>query len=153
MREAKELDSLAREKGVKNMVGLQGRVSPLILKVKSLLTDQSIGKVLSSTIVAWGGSKSRDSIGEGLKYFMDRSVGGNVLTIGFAHSKYMQSSFMPSLSNPLYSDRLREFHSRRILLPKSPARHSATKSGHPRPKRHCNRDSHVRRSGLHLRER
>ena len=104
VREAKELDSLTRENRVKNMVGLQGRVSPLILKVKSLITDQSIGKVLSSTIVAWGGTKSRDSIGEGLKYFMDRSVGGNVLTIGFAHSEYIQSSFIPSLSSPLHSD-------------------------------------------------
>ena len=69
------------------MVGLQARVSPLILKVKSLLTEQKIGRVLSSTVVAWRGTKSRDSIIEGLKYFMDKSLGGNIVTIGFAHSK------------------------------------------------------------------
>lgn len=85
VQDTEELARLANAKKVKAMVGLQGRVSPLYLKVKELLEEGRIGKVLSSSIIASGGTNLRDSIGEGLAYFFDRSVGGNLVTIFLGH--------------------------------------------------------------------
>lgn len=85
--DAIELATLAKQKGVKTMVALEGRVSPIYLKVRALLKENKIGKVLNSSVVASGGTKSRDSVAEGIKYFFDRRVGGNLLPINFAHSE------------------------------------------------------------------
>ena len=87
MQQAEELANLAKDKGAKTMVGLQGRVSPIYLKVKELLQEGKIGKILSSSNTASGGTNSRDSIGESLSYFFDRSVGGNAISIFIGHSK------------------------------------------------------------------
>ena len=82
-----ELTALAKEKGVKTMVALEGRVSPIYLKVKALLQENRIGKVLNSSVVASGGTKARDSVNEGIRYFLDRRVGGNFHTIIMGHCK------------------------------------------------------------------
>ncbi len=87
MQQAEKLASLAKDKGVKTMVGLQGRVSPVYLKVKDLVQGGKIGKILSSSMTLSGGTSSRDSTGEGLSYFFDRSVGGNFLSIIVGHSE------------------------------------------------------------------
>jgi len=87
VQEAEELVSLAKDKGVKTMVGLQGRVSPVYLKAKDLIQSGKIGKVLSSSMTLSGGTNSRDSTGEGLAYFFDKSVGGNIISIFLGHSK------------------------------------------------------------------
>lgn len=87
MSQGQELAALAKDKGVRAVVGLQGRVSPVVLKIKSLLEQGTIGKVLSSSISAAGGTRSRDSVPVGLKYFTERHVGGNMVTIGFGHSE------------------------------------------------------------------
>jgi predicted dehydrogenase len=71
------------------MVGLQGRASPVILKVKSLIDQGKIGKVLSSSVNAIGGANDRNSIPASLKYFTDKSVGGNVLTVFIGHSRFL----------------------------------------------------------------
>lgn len=86
VQEARELANLAQKHGVKTMVGLQGRVSPIIKTVKKLLEAGEIGRVLSSSVVASGGLKSRDTVSQGLKYFTEKDVGGNIVTIGFGHS-------------------------------------------------------------------
>ena len=78
---------MVKHKRVRAMIGLQGQVSPVVLKIKSLLEQGTIGKVLSSSIVAAGGTKSRDSVPVGIKYFTNRQVGGNIVTIGFGHSE------------------------------------------------------------------
>lgn len=85
--DATELATLAKEKGVKTMVALEGRVSPIYVKVKALLRENKIGKVLNSSVVASGGTKARNSINEGLRYFLERRVGGNFLTIIMGHSE------------------------------------------------------------------
>ena len=83
---AQELASIAKEKGSKTIIGLQGQLSPVVLKLKSLIDDERrIGKVLSSSVVAFGGVRTPDSVIEPLKYFTQREVGGNMVTIGFAH--------------------------------------------------------------------
>ena len=93
-----ELARLANKKKVKAMVCLQGRVSPIYLKVKEIIEGGKIGKVLSSSVVGSGGTNSRDSIGESLAYFFDRSVGGNLVTIHLGHCK-----FFPPILTPVSS--------------------------------------------------
>ena len=83
---AEELDALAKENNAKTIIGLQGELSPIILKLKSLIDlENKIGKVLSSSIIAAGGTRTRDRMTEGLKYFTRKVVGGNIVTIGFGH--------------------------------------------------------------------
>lgn len=86
---AQELVDKAREVGVldKTAVGLQGRVGPLVGTLKSVIESGRIGKVLSSEVRMFGGVNDRETIPEGLAYFLDRGVGGNIYTIGFAHGK------------------------------------------------------------------
>lgn len=69
-----------------SIVGLQGRVSPIALKIKELLRSGRIGRVLSSDVRAFGNLGRRDSVPESLTYFTDRRVGGNPITIAFAHT-------------------------------------------------------------------
>ena len=91
MKEAQELSALAKEKGIKTVVGLQGRVSPFVQRIKSVVEEGRIGKILSSSITACGGSSTRDSLPERLGYFTQKSVGGNMVTIGFGHRKFPDS--------------------------------------------------------------
>ena len=83
---AEELYALAKETNARTMIGLQGQLSPIVLKIKSLIEQENkIGRVLSSSIIAAGGTRTRDSMIEGLKYFTRIVVGGNMVTIGFGH--------------------------------------------------------------------
>lgn len=90
---AEELNLLAKEKGCRTMIGLQGQIDPMILKLKSVIGQQGrLGKVLSSSVLAFGGTRTRDSLTEGLRYFTQKDVGGNIVTIGFGHMiDYVQS--------------------------------------------------------------
>ncbi len=86
MKAAEELNALAKENNARTIIGLQGELSPMILKLKSLIEQQNkIGKVLSSSVIAAGGTRTRDRMVEGLKYFTRKDVGGNIVTIGFGH--------------------------------------------------------------------
>jgi predicted dehydrogenase len=83
--DVRELARIAAEKKVRTVVGVQGRVARIFLKVKEVADSGRIGRVLSSEVIASGGSNSRDTLPVGLKYFTDRSIGGNTFTIGFGH--------------------------------------------------------------------
>ncbi|KAI1263201.1 NAD(P)-binding protein [Xylariaceae sp. FL1019] len=82
---SEELGDLVREKGGKSMVGCQGRLAPVVLKMKELVESGNWGKVLSCEVRAFGGTADRETAAEGLAYFADRKIGGNVYMIGFAH--------------------------------------------------------------------
>jgi predicted dehydrogenase len=69
-----------------SIIGLQGRVSPIALKLKEVLRSERIGRVLSSDVRAFGNLGRRDSVSESVSYFTDRSVGGNHITIAYAHT-------------------------------------------------------------------
>ncbi|KAK1759799.1 hypothetical protein QBC47DRAFT_292117 [Echria macrotheca] len=86
--EARGLVELARERGVlgKTVIGLQGRFSPLAFALREIIGDGRIGRVVSSEFRSTGGLNVRDTIGEGLEYFMDWKVGGNAYTISFMHA-------------------------------------------------------------------
>ncbi|KAK4233535.1 hypothetical protein C8A03DRAFT_38748 [Achaetomium macrosporum] len=82
---ARELADEVRKQGRRGMVGLQGLKAPVVARVKGLLEEGRIGKVVSSEFRAFGGLNERAGVPEGLAYMMERKVGGNVVTIGFAH--------------------------------------------------------------------
>lgn len=93
---SEHLADLASKKGIHTMVGLQGRLAPVVLKLKKLLQDGNLGKVLSSEVRAHGGTNDRETIAEGLGYFAEKKIGGNIFMIGFAHSE--SSSFHSSFT-------------------------------------------------------
>ncbi|OKL60079.1 hypothetical protein UA08_04941 [Talaromyces atroroseus] len=66
-------------------VGLQGRFSPAVLKMKELLHSGSLGRLLGTEVTAYAGTQSPDVLSTGLKYFAQKEVGGNPITIGFSH--------------------------------------------------------------------
>jgi hypothetical protein len=66
------------------------------IKIGQLLDEGRIGKVLSSEFRVSGGLNDREKQPLGLKYFADRAVGGNPVTIGFGHCK---SSSTPEVLN------------------------------------------------------
>lgn len=82
---SRELTDLVAKKGSRSMVGLQGQLTPVLLKIKQLLQEGTIGKVLSSEVRAHGGTNDREKAAEGLRYFTDIKIGGNIFMIGFAH--------------------------------------------------------------------
>lgn len=84
---SRELADLAARKDIRTMVGLQGRLAPVVLKLKELVHGGSLGKILSSEVRAHGGTVDRETIVEGLGYFAEKRIGGNIFMIGFAHSK------------------------------------------------------------------
>lgn len=82
---AKEMLEAARQGGGRAIVGLQGRANPVIQKLKQIIAEGRIGKVLSSTLMGSTTNGGREESVK-VKYITKREVGGNVLTIHFAHS-------------------------------------------------------------------
>lgn len=69
-----------------SIIGLQGRVSPVTLRIKELLAKGTIGKVLSSHVSSYGALLPRDALPESMKYFSERKYGGNPIIIENGHS-------------------------------------------------------------------
>lgn len=59
--EAEELTQLAKEKGVKTMVGLQARQNPSIIKAKEIVASGKLGKILGTTMYGHVSSSSSKS--------------------------------------------------------------------------------------------
>ena len=91
------LVDIARQKELKTAIGTQGRLAPVTLKIRELLERGTIGQILSSHLRASGGLNGRDRVPDSLSYFLDRSVGGSVYTIGFGHRTHIPP-FLPLLS-------------------------------------------------------
>ncbi|KAH8665393.1 hypothetical protein BGZ61DRAFT_431276 [Ilyonectria robusta] len=83
--QVRELAGLAREQGIRSLIGLQGRVTAPIDAVQEILEQGRIGKVLSSEVKASGGAGARDVIPQSLKYFTQLETGGNMVMVGFSH--------------------------------------------------------------------
>jgi predicted dehydrogenase len=83
---ASALDLMNNSPDLKNsIVGLQGRVMPLTLRLKEILATGTIGKVLSSEIRAFGNLMHCDGFPESLIYFANRKVGGHPINIHYGH--------------------------------------------------------------------
>ncbi|KAF2035983.1 oxidoreductase family protein [Setomelanomma holmii] len=77
---------LTKSRGLSNsIVGLQGRVTPLILRIKQILAEGAIGQVYNSEVKAYGTLLERDALPESLLYFADRKVGGHPINIHYGH--------------------------------------------------------------------
>jgi predicted dehydrogenase len=83
--EAREMVSMAREKKLKTIVGLQGRASPTIHKVKQLVDSGRLGDIHSVNFQGAINVWQNNAAGSKYYYFMDKKVGGNLLTIYGGH--------------------------------------------------------------------
>jgi predicted dehydrogenase len=82
--EARELAALAKEKGVRAIVGLQSRGAPAVMHMKELVEAGYIGDVLSASLRQIGGGVlTRDS---GRTWQRDVELGANTLTISAGHA-------------------------------------------------------------------
>ena len=81
--DARAMEALAAEQGVRTVVGLQARQAPAIKFVRKLLGDGYTGEVLSTTIVAL--SNPGGQIGQANAYPLDKANGANMLTIAIGH--------------------------------------------------------------------
>lgn len=82
--ETKELAKLASSAGIPTMIGLQGRSSPWVSQLKSLIGGGKIGRVLSTTLLAADGFSS-GTVEQGNAYMLDAANGANPLTIHGGH--------------------------------------------------------------------
>lgn len=83
--EAEHLTALAREKGVKTLVGLQARQSPSIIAAKKLVESGELGEIIGTTMHGYGlihGAK----VSLDMEYASPIENGANVLTIPAGHA-------------------------------------------------------------------
>ena len=83
--EAKEMADLARKNNCRTIVGLQGRVAPSVLTVKKIIDSGRLGDIHSVSYTGTTNVWQDNAAGERYRYFMDRKVGGNLLTIYGGH--------------------------------------------------------------------
>jgi len=83
--QAQQMRDLAARKGVRHMVGLQARGARAINRVRDLVAQGYIGKVLSCTMIVttpgWGSDFTLSRA-----YLADRSTGATLMTIPGGHS-------------------------------------------------------------------
>ncbi|KAH7407016.1 hypothetical protein DE146DRAFT_649068 [Phaeosphaeria sp. MPI-PUGE-AT-0046c] len=83
--EAEELVQLAKEKGVRTMVGLQARQNPSVLKAKEIVASGKLGKILGTTLYGHGAILG-GSVDESFLYGLPLEAGANLVTIPFGHA-------------------------------------------------------------------
>ncbi|KAK5099613.1 transcription regulator gal80 [Exophiala xenobiotica] len=83
--QAKEMSELAERNGCRTIVGLQGRVAPSVLTVKQVVDSGRLGEIHSVSYQGTTNVWQDNAAGERYHYFMDRKVGGNLLTIYGGH--------------------------------------------------------------------
>src|SRR5438477_12396483 len=77
LKEAMEMAELARQKNVCTAVGLQARFAPVINRVRDLVAQGYVGKVLSTSVV--GSGLAYGEVVERLNaYLVDNATGANV---------------------------------------------------------------------------
>ncbi|KAL2283238.1 hypothetical protein FJTKL_10117 [Diaporthe vaccinii] len=131
------LVNLAREKGGRTMIGTQGRVSPVVVKIRELLEQGRIGKVLSAEVRAAGGSNDRLALSEFMDYFAQRSVGGNFVTIGVGHLLDAVQFAIGEFNNVKST--------LQIQRPNVPIQDRQTRNGQGRRARSCHWNRHLTR--------
>ena len=82
--ESEEMAALAKRQGVHTMVGLQGRRSAALIRMKELVAEGYVGQVVSATMSQFAsGVLTRTS---DRTWQADAAVGANTLTITFGHA-------------------------------------------------------------------
>ena len=86
--QAEEMTRIAEEKKVKiAVVGLQGRLSRSVTKIKELVDAGRVGKILSSSFTGAAYNFGATDPKRLIKYVTDENSGGSMVNIHFAHSK------------------------------------------------------------------
>lgn len=98
LKEAEELEALAREKGVVAVVGTQMRFAPEVTYLKKLVADGFVGKVLSTTLVGSGLNWSNETINE-YYYLFEKKNGATMLEIPLAHTLVGLSEVLGKIGN------------------------------------------------------
>jgi len=82
--EAEEMAHLARSQGVRNLVGLQARGDPVLLRLRELVSEGYVGEVLSCNMVMF----LPGLLQRGLEraWMADRAAGANTLSISTGHA-------------------------------------------------------------------
>jgi predicted dehydrogenase len=88
----------ARKSGSRVAVGLQRRWAPPVVRLRELLKEGKLGKVLSSEVRIYGGTNDREILPEGLKYFAQRNIGGNPIVINYGHGELNHTPLLSSAS-------------------------------------------------------
>ncbi|KAJ9605467.1 transcription regulator gal80 [Cladophialophora chaetospira] len=112
--QAKEMAAIAKEKNLRTIIGLQGRMSPSVKKVKQLVESGALGEIHSvnfqGAIHVWQNNAASDRY----HYFMDRKIGGNLLTIYGGHILdsvlYAVGELKPGSYTPLAVNLRRKMH-------------------------------------------
>jgi predicted dehydrogenase len=84
LQEATEMAALARQKKVCTAVGLQARFAPVINRVRDLVAQGYVGKVLSTSVVG-SGLAYGEFVERPNAYLLDKANGANLLTIATGH--------------------------------------------------------------------
>lgn len=83
---AKELQTLALRSGnPRTLIGLQARRSPVVNKVRQLIADDAIGKVLSVTIRGAAGMSGAVEDEQMGRLLNDKKIGASIFSIHFGH--------------------------------------------------------------------
>ncbi|WP_089938621.1 Gfo/Idh/MocA family protein [Candidatus Entotheonella palauensis] len=83
LQETQDMAALARTQGVRTLIGLQGRGSPALIRLKELVAEGYVGEVLACHLSAFGAvglDRTSDRI-----WAKDRSSGVGALQIQFGH--------------------------------------------------------------------
>lgn len=83
--DAREMANLAKQQGVRTMIGFQGRMSPSVRKVKELVNSGVLGDIHSVNYYGAVNNWHEDVADERYSHFMNRSIGANLLTIYGGH--------------------------------------------------------------------
>lgn len=85
LEEARRLTTLAKEKGVRTMIGLQARQNPSVIAAKRLVEQGELGEILGTTMHGYGmilGEKMTPD----MSYITPIENGANLVTIPFGHA-------------------------------------------------------------------
>lgn len=85
LQQAEELLAAAKKNDSKTIVGLQSRASPVIQKVKELVSTKAIGELISSNFTFAVGMPG-DTSTVAAEYLADKKIGAGLLSVLGAHS-------------------------------------------------------------------
>jgi len=89
MDQVRELEALAREKGVRTMFGMQGQANPVANAAKRIIDQGKIGKVLTTNVTAYGGHHGGGPTPKPLATIHTRDS-ANFMTVWFLHCKFLE---------------------------------------------------------------
>lgn len=84
---AADLADVANNSGSRTVIGLQGRYSPVVQKIRQIIACGEIGRVVSSDVRTLRSVFSPKGLPESLRYFTDIRLGANLITVVFGHGK------------------------------------------------------------------